>query len=88
MLIIFISIKLVGLHSISHNNDDLIEDCDICEFVITQSQNSPNLLVQTTLNFFLPKQHFVSKKIRFYNSLTTVEEVVFYPLFSRPPPCV
>jgi len=85
-LVLFISIKMTGLHTLLHNDDDDHDSqCVICENAITY--NLTPVLTPDLQDFTIEKIEFVIPKelIKHYSfiSLSTIES---NQLFSRPPP--
>lgn len=84
LLTILLVGKLGGLHTLTHFENDLKYDCDICEYVISANEtsflksNSFELKEQLLTNYRDPifvDYSYVFTKKDFFNSL-----------FSRPPP--
>jgi len=85
-LALFLSMKMVGLHVLSHTNDnDHALHCTICDHVIAHNLTpaiTPDLQDFTleTVDFFVWEE--VSKNYNFIISSTIASD----QLFSRPPP--
>ncbi|UMB59295.1 hypothetical protein MHL31_09405 [Lutibacter sp. A80] len=85
-LVLFISIKMTGIHALLHNDDDEHAlHCVICENAITH--NLTPAITPDSEDFTIENIEFVTPKnlIKHYSfiSLTTIES---NQLFSRPPP--
>lgn len=85
-LIVFIGIELVGLHAFSHEWDEMHEDCEICEYLITKN-DAPEIsgyTPQIEFPFFFQKQdahmsHYVQPN---------KDTKGYIHIFSRPPPAI
>lgn len=86
LLTIFLSIRLVGLHELTHSEDELSEECELCEVVISSnttaffSNENFDFEEQIALNF--EDEIFYEYKSQFVQSKITST------LFGRPPPTV
>ena len=85
-LVLFLSMKLVGLHALSHMNDkDHALSCTICDHIISHnltpviSQDIEDYSI-ATIDFFVQKE--IDNKYHFIASNTIESD----QLFSRPPP--
>jgi hypothetical protein len=80
-------IKTVGLHALSHSEEEnIFSDCDVCEFVVT-SDNSP-FSPNEQISFEQPIQHYYNKQVFYEYAFQFVEDQIESSLFSRPPPIV
>jgi len=86
-LIFFISIKLVGLHSLKHfEESDHKNDCDICEYVIT-SNKVPSIIEEPAgLEAFVDHDH--DKPSFSGYSYDFTQKYIDSCFFGRPPPTV
>jgi len=83
-LILFVSVKLLSLHTLEHTSADHVHDCDICHFIAVTSTTP-----------FTTNEAIASEELFLFN---TKKEVCFTyayqftpgqidnSLFSRPPP--
>ncbi len=77
--------KSAGLHALSHSENEIkINDCDLCEFVVTSSDNNFNtnnqvLFTCVVINNYNNEQAF------FFNYLF-IQKKINTNLFCRPPP--
>lgn len=85
-LIFFISSKLVGLHALTHNDDEHHDNCDICEYVIIS--NATPLVTDEYVVFEPIVFHNHSKQLFYNYSYSYVKNYTDSSLFSRPPPTV
>lgn len=83
-LIFFISIKFVGLHAFTHNDDKHHDDCNVCEFVIIS--NATPLLTSESVSF----KHIIlqnyNKQLFYEYSFQFIRKLIDTTLFCRPPP--
>lgn len=87
LLIFFISIKLIGLHALTHHHDDEHhEDCDICEFVFIS--NTTPVLTNATVLFEPLIQHSYNQQLFYEYSYFYTKIHTSGTLFGRPPPTV
>jgi len=86
LLAFFVTTKMAGLHALTHSIDkDHIEQCSVCEYVITQNLIPVIPAGESTFtwvinDYFNPRDQFVSHEFTFTGSYATDQ------LFSRPPP--
>ncbi|GFD82691.1 hypothetical protein KUL118_55530 [Tenacibaculum sp. KUL118] len=82
-LTVFISVKLVGLHALTHE-DSTVEDCSSCEYVIVGNK-TPIICLQTiTINFTAVNKPIFNSV--FFKITIYFKDFINYSLFSRPPP--
>lgn len=85
-LIFFISIKFIGLHVLSHDNDKLYEDCEICEYVIVTNEVP---FVANGQILLRPSVECNYNILTFYGySCPALQNKTSTNLFCRPPPAV
>lgn len=83
-LILFIGVKLSGVHAFVHVDDEQHEDCHLCEYVLSTNKTP---LVQSIVYCSEPVLIETSFKKEFNHYYTSsVEKAFNYSLFSRPPP--
>lgn len=85
-LAFFISIKLLGLHSLTHENDnEHDEHCVICEHAIIH--NLTPVLTATVQVFLIQNVEFIIKTeiLKKYNFIIS-SSIYLDKLLSRPPP--
>ena len=87
-LVLFLSMKLVGLHTFSHMDDDGHDaPCEICHYAITHNftpELSTELQDFSVESAVLIINNIVLNKYSFKVSNTISSN----QLFSRPPPCI
>ncbi|WP_299671962.1 hypothetical protein [uncultured Polaribacter sp.] len=81
---IFLSLKVAGLHVFTHDQDG-VEHCEVCEFVITTNLNpfignGQQEYLKTNPELFIAKEIIKIYDFVYDNTLYT------NALFSRPPP--
>lgn len=84
-LVFFMFIKTAGLHALSHSENDLnINDCDLCEFIVTSNNN---LFTDDNQVYDKPiiNSNYCSYTSFYYNYLFSQDQIDSL-LFSRPPP--
>lgn len=85
LLALFISMKMTGLHVLSHTDDDHSLQCTICDYAITH--NLTPVLTPDSHDF--PKEnneYFISRDIFKSYSFIIEGNISTDQLFSRPPP--
>ena len=85
-VVLFLSMKLVGLHALSHTDDkDHAIHCTVCDFAITQ--NVTPVLAPDIQDFSIKNIEFVVER-EITNNYSFVISSAITPsqLFSRPPP--
>ncbi len=83
----FLLLKAVNLHAFSHafEQDKQIHDCELCEFYITNSENSPVTFSPETPEISIPVQFIEAPVGVTYNSpFLTITYSGYY--FNKPPP--
>ncbi len=84
---IFLSLKVAGLHALTHNDDDddTVEHCEVCD-IVTIFNFTP-IINDTTPNYIDNNYEFCfqSKAISHYNFVYSTTTNIT-SLFSRPPP--
>ncbi len=85
-LVLFISMKMTGLHILSHANDeDHDVECIFCDHAITH--NLTPLLINNLQDFLIENTEFiVQRKIVKSYSFVISNTIASNQLFSRPPP--
>lgn len=87
ILVIFIAVKLTGLHGLSHEwETDHIHDCPICSIAISNHDHTPLITSNTEAVTFLKQIRFTENKIVTGYILNYPENTFYNSLFSRPPP--
>lgn len=85
-LAIFAFVKFVGLHEFAHSEEELFEDCELCEYVVTSNKVS-----------FVANESFVFEQVILLNLIEELPYEYSYQftnnqidnsLFCRPPPVV
>ncbi|CAM1344879.1 conserved hypothetical protein [Tenacibaculum amylolyticum] len=84
-LVLFIGIKLVGLHILTHN-DDHYDDCEICEYVITS--NKTHISTENFVSFEQQFFHDYNEQSFSTYSYAFITKYEHNELFSRPPPAI
>ena len=86
-LIFFISLKLVGLHSLDHFEETgHVNDCDVCEYVLT-SNEVPFLPEEPTIVELVIAHNYYKKEFTSYSYMYT-QHYIYSSFFGRPPPSV
>lgn len=88
-IVLLISIKMVGLHSFTHEEDDCCEKtpCEICNYAIAHNF-TPEIPTETP-NFSIEKTTLTVNNIVLNNyNFKVSTNVVSHQLFSRPPPVI
>lgn len=84
LLVFFMFIKTAGLHALSHSESDLtIDDCDLCEFVVTSNETPFNTTIQVLSKPIIT--NYCNKPLPYYYYKFTQKEVN-NTQFCRPPP--
>lgn len=83
-LILFISIKLIGLHEFTHSENEHIDDCKLCEYVITSQDIA--YTVNETFTIEVPIQDNFKKQLFDTYAYHFTQTQINNALFSRPPP--
>jgi len=85
-LIVFIFIKTIGLHALSHSEDEIdFNDCDLCEIVVN-SNDTPFNINNQVLDIKPILINNYNKQPLFYYSYLFTRKQVDNALFCRPPP--
>lgn len=85
LLVLFLSMKLVGLHTFCHSDDNHDEPCKICEFAITY--NLTPILSLESHEFSIETFENVNNNLVTINyNLLVSNTITTSNLFSRPPP--
>lgn len=83
-LIFFISTKLISLHSLTHEEEDHHDDCEICEHIIALNTTpytiNARIIVEQLVHNNFKKQSFYEYSYQF------VQNQIDKSLFCRPPP--
>ncbi len=86
LLVIFLSMKMAGLHVLSHTDDkDHALHCTVCDHAITN--NLTPALTPDSQDFTLENPEFTAHRVSFKNyNFMTSSNLASGQLFSRPPP--
>lgn len=87
-LVLFLSMKLVGLHTFTHMDDDEHDaPCEVCHYAITHNftpELSPELQ-----DFVIENTTLVINNLVLNNySFNVTNSIASNQLFCRPPPCI
>lgn len=84
-LVVFAFLKTSSLHALSHSDNDFnIDDCDICEFVVTSNDTPFTTDIQIEVTPIVI-QNFNNQTSFYYNYLFSKNQLDS-SLFCRPPP--
>ena len=82
---IFISLKVAGLHVLTHDHNDTIEHCEVCDII---SNNSFTPIINDITQSFISNNYicYLQEKVINYYNFTYITSTNITNLFSRPPP--
>lgn len=85
-LVIFLSMKLTGLHAFTHTDDkDHVSNCDICDYTITH--NTTPTLIPNLQEFSIKIFEVIIQKETLKNySFIVSKTIALKQQLSRPPP--
>lgn len=86
-LTVFAFIKLVGLHEFTHSENELFEDCEVCEYIVT-SNKIPFITSEQTVCKQQFIQHNFNKKVAYNYSYQFTKTLIDKRFYGRPPPTV
>lgn len=87
LLALFISMKLVGLHVLTHDGDkEHLVQCKLCEQAVMGNLFQPALLAETLGFQSNSSQVLVKKQIVDCYTFIFCDNFTANPIFSRPPP--
>jgi len=86
LLVLFLSMKITGLHALSHTTDDTVDDvCAICDHAI--AHNLTPIIFPSTVDFHIENKVLpIEKKFASNYKTTVINTIVTSKLFCRPPP--
>ncbi|WP_237274503.1 hypothetical protein [Tenacibaculum ovolyticum] len=82
---IFLSLKVAGLHVLTHDHNDTIEHCEVCNII---SNNNFTPIINDITQSFVSNNYVccIQEKVIIHYGFAYTTSINITNLFSRPPP--